>query len=315
MKLSLLIQVYNGGEYWRECWESVMQNQDLFDQIYVSIGKSEKQDEDVDLIRDCKLEKLHWIRQDRNMSARDHGEKLDHWVGSFHPAGHIYILCHDDILQRDGLLKLKELDLQENDAVFGPFRFFYDDGSGREITVREFHREDDQPISGEMFCFLQDQCRYTYNISGTVLPSVLFRIPHAPWHFLSYGCRSENCHLCNPYVKRIWQTAEPTVRIRTHSGSEGAHLPAAAMQYDTLVYLLSAFATYCSSSLRLGLTRSLGYTIRTSPLRGIGNFLLLQVRLARLGYYYPEAFKIYGYLFRIVGGKAVNLLKRFFHVG
>ena len=47
MKLSLLVQVYNGGDYWRECWESVLRNQDLFEQIYVSIGKSPKQDEDL----------------------------------------------------------------------------------------------------------------------------------------------------------------------------------------------------------------------------------------------------------------------------
>ena len=314
MKLSLLVQVYNGGEYWRECWKSVLENQDVFEHIFVSIGKSPKQEDDIALIRDCKLEKLHWIRQDRNMSARDHGEKLDHWVGSFQPEGHIFFLCHDDILLRDGLLKLKELDLREDDAVFGPFRFFSDDG-GREIMVREFHRDDDRPVSGEMFCFLQDQCSYTYNVSGTVLPAVLFRIPHAPWHFQSYGCRSENCHLCNPYVKRIWQTAEPTVKIRTHSGSEGSHLPSDAMQYDTMVYLLSAFVTYRNPSLRLILMRSLGYVIRTSPLRGIRYFLLLQVRLAGLGYYYPEALKIYGYLLRIIGGKAVNLLKRFLHAG
>ena len=312
MKLSLLIPVYNGGDYWRECWDSILRNQDVFDQIFVSINKSPKQEEDVAVVSSCKLEKLHWIRQDEKLTAVQHGMRLDRWCGSFHPEGHVFILCHDDILLREGLLKLKELDLKENDAAFGPFHFFSQEGSIREITVREFHREDNQPVSAESFCFLQDQQAFTYNLSGTILPSVLFRIPRAPWHFLHYGCRSENCHLCNPYVKRIWQTSEPTVKIRTHSGSEGAHLPPDAMQYDTMVYLLSAFATYRRPDLRLGLMRSLGYTILTSPLRGTGYFLLLQIRLAGLGYYYPEALKIYGYLFRIAGGKAVNLLKRIF---
>ena len=163
-----------------------------------------------------------------------------------------------------------------------------------------------------MFCFLQDQQIFTYNLSGTVLPSVLFRIPRAPWHFLRYGCRSENCHLCNPYVKRIWQAAEPSVKIRTHSGSEGAHQSPPDIQYDTLVYLLSAFAAYRDPALRILLMRSLGYTIRTSPLRGTGYFLILQIRLIRLGYYYPEAWKMYGYLLRILSRKAVNFLKRIF---
>ena len=314
MKLSLLIPVYNGGDYWRECWDSILKNQDVFDQIFVSINKSPKQEEDVAVVSSCKLEKLHWIRQERYLAARDHGEALDRWFSSFHPEGHVFLLCHDDILLRDGLLKLKELDLKENDAVFGPFRFFFQDGGRKEIRIHEFHRDDVRPLPGEMFCFLQDQYSYTYNISGTVVPAVLFRLPHAPWHFLSYGCRSENCHLCNPYVKRIWQTDESTVKIRTHSGSEGSRQPTAGMQYDTMVYLLSAFATYRRPYLRLGLMRSLGYTIRTSPLRGIGYFLLLQIRLTGLGYYYPEALKIYGYLLRIVGGKAVNLLKRIFRM-
>lgn len=39
MKLSLLIPVYNGGDYWRECWDSVLRNQDFFEQIFVSIPK------------------------------------------------------------------------------------------------------------------------------------------------------------------------------------------------------------------------------------------------------------------------------------
>lgn len=315
MKLSLLIQVYNGGDYWRECWKSVLENQDLFEQIFISISKSPKQEEDIALVRGCKLEKLHWIRQDEKLTSVEHGKRLERWVGSFHQEGHIFILCHDDILLREGLLKLKELDLDENDAVFGPFRFFSREGSGREITVREFHRDDGQPIPGEKFCFLQDQQTFTYNISGTVLPSVLFRIPCVPWHFLHYGYRSENCHLCNPYVKRIWQGAVPAVKIRIHPGSEGAHLSPPDMQYDTMVYLLSAFAAYRDSVLRTRLMRSLGYTIRTSPLRGIGYFLLLQARLAKLEYYYPEAWKMYGFLLRIMNRKAVNLLKRIFHAG
>ena len=315
MKLSLMIQVYNGGDYWRECWESVVRNQDVFDQIYVSIGKSPKQDEDVALLQNCNLEKLHWIRQDRNLTALEHGKILDHWVGSFHPEGHIFLLCHDDILLREGLLKLKELDLKEEDAVFGPFHFFSQEKSLREMTVREFHREDGVPLSDEMFCFLQDQSSFTYNVSGTVIPAKLFWLSHAPWHFLSYGCRSENCHLCNPYIRRIFQNAEPTVKIRTHAGSEGSKQPRSAIQYDTLVYLLLAFVSCRGPMLRLTLTRSIGYAVRTAPLRGIRYFLLLQIRLAGGSGYYPEALKIYGYLFQIVFGKMQNRLKRALHRG
>ena len=87
------------------------------------------------------------------------------------------------------------------------------------------------------------------------------------------------------------------------------------MQYDTMVYLLSAFVTYRDPALRTGLMRSLGYTVRTAPLRGIGYFLLLQIRLARLDHYYPEAWKMYRFLLRIMTRKAINFLKRIFHAG
>ena len=90
MKLSLVIQVYNGGDYWRECWESVIENQDIFEHIFISISKSPKQEEDIALVRDSKLEKLRWIRQDENLTSVQHMKFLDRWVRSFHPTGRRY---------------------------------------------------------------------------------------------------------------------------------------------------------------------------------------------------------------------------------
>ena len=188
MKLSLVIQVYNGGSYWKECWESVLLNQDCFDQIFVSINKSSKQDEDIALIRDCKLEKLHWISQDRFLTAVEHGMRLENWVKTFHPTGHIFILCHDDILLRDGLLKLRQLNLKEDDAVYGPFHVFFQDQPLREMVIHELHRQDNIPIPGELCSLLLENSNYFNSVSGLVFPASLYQLRYQPWQLRSRRC-------------------------------------------------------------------------------------------------------------------------------
>lgn len=314
MKLSLIIQVHNGGDYWRECWESVLRNQDVFEQIFVSISKSPKQEEDIALVRDCKLEKLLWTRQDENLSAVEHGKRLDRWVGSFHPEGHFLILYHDDILLRDGLLKLKELDLTENDAVFGPYHFFFQEGSRREITVHEFHRDDGRPLDKEMFIFLQDQQQFTYNVSGLVLPAKIYWEYPRPIHLLRYGGFAECNSMIHPMIRRIWQTEIPAVKIRWHGASEGALMKPDDLLHDSMVYHLISTAVAESPELRKFQARSVLYLIRLNPLNGFRYFIKLQFKLAGLKFYYPAGWRIYGYMVQIIARKAVNLLKRIFRM-
>ena len=88
-------------------------------------------------------------------------------------------------------------------------------------------------------------------------------------------------------------------------------MPEAALQYDSLVYLLLAFSSCdADQKLRSHLSRSLGYVILKSPMRGLWYFFLLQFRLMKVDFYYPGALKIYGYLLAIIGQKLKNLLKR-----
>ncbi len=310
MNLSLLVQVYNGGAYWQECLDSIKENLDLFDAVYVSIGKSPRQEEDIALLQEVHLDKLHWIVQDFNMPSVEHGKRLDQWVRSFHPKGHIFIMCHDDILVREGLLMLKELELTEHDAVFGCFRFFSDDGSSREMTVREFYRENG-PIEKDEFIFLQDQQQFTYNLSGTVLPGKLYSEVHPlPWHLLKYGYFSECAHLVHPMIRWIYQIPVPTVKIRRHSGSEGAKMRLSDLRYDSQLYHLCAFTVARRPEVKAFQTRSVLYLIALSPFRGFWNFLLLQFRLMKVDFYYPGGLKIYGYILSIIWQKLKNRLKR-----
>lgn len=310
MKLFLIVPVYNGGDYWRECWSSIKNNLDFFDGIYISFNYSPKQAEDITLVLDFPSKKLHWIKHDKMMSAVEHSLKIDRWIGSLHLSGHLMILCHDDILLREGLKELSKMELQDGDAVFGSFHFFSQTGHTQEMTVREFHRDDGQPLPGNEFAFLQDQKFLTYNMSGVILPVKMFRDDFSCWHLLAYGCRAENSHLCNPYVKRVFQTFSPTVSVRWHVDSEGTKMSKEMNQYDTLVYLLVSFVTYKEKYQRNMIARSIGYTIRLSPFRGMRYFLQLQFRLGKLPYYYPEGWKIYGFMFWLLSCKGWNLCRK-----
>lgn len=310
MKLSLLIPVYKGGGYWRECWESVKANLDFFDGVYISFNYSELQEQDVSVIRDFQSDKIHWIRHDWMMSAVGHSAKIDEWLRGFQLSGHIFHLCHDDILCREGLEELSKLELTEEDAVFGPFHFFDDQGIMREMTVREFHQADGQPLSGAFFASLQEQRNPTYSISGLILPAGIFQKPYLPWQDFIYGYRSELLHLCNPYVKRVFQGFSPTVKIRLHAGAEGNVQNPAFQQHDTMLYLLVSFAAYSDSRQRMMIARSVGYVIGRNFLRGLRYFLGLQFKLRKAGFYYPAGWKIYGYLGVLLFQKAGNLFKR-----
>lgn len=310
MKLSLLIPVYKGGDYWRECWESIKKNLDFFDGVYISFNYSELQEKDFAIIQDCHSDKIHWIRQDRMLVAAEHGRCLDRWLRGFQLSGHIFHLCHDDILCREGLEELSKFELTEEDAVFGPFHFFDDQGILKEMTVREFHRADGQPLSGAFFASLQEQRNPTYSISGLILPAGIFQKPYLPWQDFIYGYRSELLHLCNPYVKRVFQGFSPTVKIRLHAGAEGNVQNPAFQQHDTMLYLLVSFAAYSDSRQRMMIARSVGYVIGRNFPRGLRYFLGLQFKLRKAGFYYPAGWKIYGYLGALLFQKAGNLFKR-----
>ena len=118
MTLSLVVQVYNGGAFWRQCWDSVVANMDLFESIFVSIGSSPVQREDVALVEPFISEKVRLLVQERSMSSVEHGRILDNWVASFEPEGHIFLLCHGDILLREGVLELRSLDLKSGRCRF-----------------------------------------------------------------------------------------------------------------------------------------------------------------------------------------------------
>ena len=185
MKLHLRIAVYRGGAYWKECWESVKENLDLFDGVYISINQSELQEEDIATVRDLRSDKIHLLCQEKYLTAAQHGIVMNNWLKKFHLDGYVYILCHDDILVREGLLELRAMPLQETDAVFCGAHFFSSDGS--EVPDPSQEADYTFPVSPEKFVLIHG--RLSLNISRLVVPATLF-------HSKDVRRRLERMRLC-----------------------------------------------------------------------------------------------------------------------
>lgn len=307
MKLSLMIQVYNGGDYWRQCWDSVVANIDFFDDIFVSVSNSPQQKNDVARVRAYDSPKVHLLVHDSRMTAVEHGKKMWKWVASFEPAGHVFILCHDDILCREGLRELKALDLKKDDAVFGPWHFFSDDGTERDLIVRQFRRDDGKPLSKEFFGFLVDQQPYLINVSGIVIPSEIFKYREFPWNLCRYGSRSEYLFMCSLRIRQVYQPTLPAVKIRRHQNSEGVLASDENNMFDTLLYLNMAFKVYDKLPTRLFTIQSFLYIIRRKFFTGVLFLILTQYRLWSNGYLRKsDILKIWYSLISAGGKKTVS---------
>ena len=281
MNVSLAVQVYNGGDYWRQCLESIIANKDLFDQIFISISNSQSQKYDVSLVEKFLSPQIHLLVHEQRMTSVEHGKKFDLWLSTFNLKGHIFWLCHDDLLLRDGLLQLKQLKLSQHEAVFGPWLFFEENGMKQPLTVKQFRQGNGEPISRQKFGFLIDQQCYAINISGIVLPAFIFNKRLFPWHLCSYGSRSEYLHLCNPEIKFIHQLHVPAVKIRHHANSEGSLMTELDNQLDTLLYLNLAFELYKEEETRRFTIQSLGYILRKHPLQSLRALPVIQLRLLK----------------------------------
>ena len=308
MKLQLKVGVYRGGAFWKECWESIRQNLDLLEGVYISFNLSELQDEDVAVIRDFQSEKIHWIRQKRFLSAEQHGVAIDHWLRQFNLEGHVLILCHDDVLIREGLLELQTMNLKETDAVFCAAVVFSGEKAGRRsLIAHELAWQNRAPMSKAVFLSTRDQL--LLNISRVVVPAAAFRSDPAVWDLLEYGCWAECCYLCAPETSRIFQTAAPAVGVRWHENSETSRTPRSLRAFDTILFQLYVFSLSQDPCLRRRAAADAGYAMRLEFPRSLLYFIQAWFRLRKLDAWRPaDGALMAGYFIRIVVEKILKRL-------
>lgn len=280
MKLHLRIAVYRGGAYWKECWESVKENLDLFDGVYISINQSELQEEDIATVRDLRSDKIHLLCQEKYLTAAQHGIVMNNWLKKFHLDGYVYILCHDDILVREGLLELRAMPLQETDAVFCGAHFFSSDGS--EVPDPSQEADYTFPVSPEKFVLIHG--RLSLNISRLVVPATLFHSKDVSSNALQYGYWAELCYLCSPFIERICATVKPAVKVRVHNQSEGSFIAPDLYLFDFILFRMQLYSRFRSREIRTMAVTETFYMIRKHLFRGTYDFFLAWVRLTRLGY-------------------------------
>lgn len=225
----------------------------------------------------------------------------------------MFILCHDDILLRDGLLELQKLDLKEEDAVFGGHQFYFQNAPMhyRPITVHECCSMTGVPMKKELFFYLFEY--RALNVSGIIIPASCWsHHKHMPWDLLSYGFWAEYCLLCMPEIKIIYQTISPLVKIRLHSESEGASAKRNEPNiiYDAIFLYCHTFAAIRNENVRDKMIISIIYWLKDHPIRGLWYFIRIQWKMRKLDYYYPEAWKIYCYIFKKVLQKTIRLFAR-----
>ena len=212
MKLFLQIAVYNGGDFWQECWESIVSNIDLIDGVYISFNYSPLQKQDISTIQGFTSEKVKWRKEDKMLSAQEHSRNINRWLSGFDLDGHILVLCHDDILERQGLLKLKEFNLQKNEAVWLGASFFKDKNNVIPPSEYKDIFSEERISSEEFFWTFHERA---LNVSRCVLPFQAYKMPVCPWLLLSYGYWAEVAYICNPCVEYVRQMATrlPTLII------------------------------------------------------------------------------------------------------
>ena len=307
MQLHLRIAVYKGGDYWRECWKSVKDNLDLFDGMFVSFNLYEGQEDDIAVMHDVASDKLHWRKQDKFLSAEAHGRVIDAWLRQFNLKGHIFILCHDDMLVRKGLLELRELNLKDNDAVFCGAEIFNEDDKLKSIIIHELSSNPRICMPPDVFIATWN-CK-SLNVSRSVIPAILFNQKTMPCHCLKYGCYAELLYLCTPFTKRIYQTYSPAVKIRRHSASETSRTPPSMYTFDYLLFCTYMFSVFPYSDVRFKMASDIGFLLKRHPLCHMFYLLQAQFRLMHVKHYNSwTGLLILGYFLMIFWNKITSKL-------
>ncbi len=267
MQLNLVIQVYHGGDYWREAWQSVQPLLSCFQGVYISINYSEIQERDIAVIAGCDPTRVHWICHRNYMTACEHGKKIYQWLISLPLHGHLLFLCHDDLLLKEGVEEILSFPGKEDEAVFGSFLYFDQDHKYRPIGVRQFSLASGEAWDRTTFARYLFDNRCMISVSGIVLPVAAYT-KNTPVHFsLKYGYGAEVVHLINPHVKKIRQSGSPSVKVRLRPESEGhiAQKFPLRMMHDRLFYCLRSFVLIPDSQTRISIVRALAVAIREHP--------------------------------------------------
>jgi Glycosyl transferase family 2. len=216
--LTLAIAVYKGQDYWKECWESVKPLAGYFDKVFISINKSEYQQEDIEVLTGGDIPaNVSYFVQTQMLDTTDHLMACINAIKT----DYVFFLRHDDWLLQEGLeevINILEKHCGENIAIFGAQEWIETDSCYKGIT-RELMAFPEGITTTDFILYDIDK-EYTFNTSGVVVAVKKFVNHSKVVKLFKRGTRFDNLLLTYPGVEMIFQTFHPSTRIRILPGEK-----------------------------------------------------------------------------------------------
>lgn len=251
-KINIILPVYRGGDYFRECLASIVPHIDIVKCLYISINKSISQKEDIESAQEfidkyTDLTVKIYIRN-RELTAKNHGYALLNDIMPVISAEYVMFLCHDDILLpsfSSEILPLLKNFCSDSSIVINPAREFYFESFTKENLRYTFYGLKLFPEGLDICQFISNDIdrHYITNISGIVFSRQCLTEYSKISKMLRYGYRAEYLLLASKTNTRIISTHVPVIGIREHSQQQGAINKPIARFIDDSIYFLYVYIT------------------------------------------------------------------------
>lgn len=248
-KLTVVIPVYKGGEWFRECLESFLPHLACFDTIAASINKSEIQEQDIATFKEFQ-KKLppditsFYFKQRFSLSARGHASFIKWQLRKKNLRGLQLLMAHDDVLL-ENFSQIYQL-VQErisDTSLINPARSFFRTEFSEENKLYDYYGMRDFPsgLSVDDFVLQDFDRHYVTNMSGVICTKKSLDRASSITRYLYYGYRGEYIVLTSPGISTIYSTPEPIIGIRVHPTQQGSVQKLRARQWDEFVYLVHLY--------------------------------------------------------------------------
>lgn len=233
LTVTLIVQVYNGGSYWKECIKSINKYGLNFDKILVSINRGKCYLEDIDSAKELLVgNRLNLVVQTKMLTPMEHLSEIMKLINT----DYICFLAHDDLLLQNAINLKKVINKYGqnlNMSILGTFIFF--NANGSEFFVKEIYGGN---IDKEEFIEYDLAKNFNINISGMCVPTTSIMSNMVFFMKFISGVRTDYLWLTNKQIKNIIQLEQPTVKIRLHDNQQGKIINKKGRIVDNMLYFM-----------------------------------------------------------------------------
>jgi len=225
----LLVVVYRGGTYFKECVNSIKPCTQHFSSSIISINGSEP-DEDLQTASQLSpLLKTTIFTTGQELTSINHFSLIRRqFLNLLNPAQHIFLLCHDDLLLYDSFRYLQPDDWLRADSSLslGNYVVFRENGFVCNESAFRGSKLTHPTAKRAQWLDSLSNVHSTYtNVSGMRMPSQVLSkaIKYQVRTRSEKGLRFEYICAAHNFIDVLYCYSPPLVAIREHSASEGAN--------------------------------------------------------------------------------------------